>query len=88
MNVEFRRSFVRDLEVIRDSRLKQRVRDVIVAVEAAKVLAEVGNVRKLRDEDIYYRIRVGEYRIGLIWDGEIVAFVRFLHRKDIYRYFP
>lgn len=88
MNVEFRRSLVRDLEKITDSRLKQRVREAILAVEEAHTLAEVANVRKLRDGELYYRIRVGDYRIGLAWQGETVVFVRFLHRKDLYRYFP
>lgn len=88
MKVEFRRSFVKDLEKITDHRLRQRVREVILAVEEAKAMAEVSHVRKLRDGEIYYRIRVGDYRIGVVWDGETVVFVRFLHRKDIYRYFP
>jgi hypothetical protein len=26
--------------------------------------------------------------MGLIIEGDIVVFVRFLHRSDIYRYFP
>ena len=46
------------------------------------------NLRKLRGSDRYYRIRVGEYRVGLSVEGDTVTFVRFLHRKDVYRYFP
>jgi len=88
MNVEFRRSFAKDLEKITDRRLKQQVREVILTVEEAKTLADIGHVRKLRDGEGYYRIRVGDYRIGIIWDKETVVFVRFLHRKDLYRYFP
>jgi len=64
------------------------VSDVILAVEGTKTLADVGHVRKLRDGESYYRIRVGDYRIGVALDGNIVVFVRFLHRKDLYRYFP
>jgi mRNA interferase RelE/StbE len=55
MNVEFRRSFVKDLEKIADNRLRQRVREVILAVEGAKALADVGHVRKLRDGESYCR---------------------------------
>lgn len=88
MNVEFRRSFVKDLEKTADSRLRQRVREVIVAVESAQTLADVGHVRKLRDGENYYRIRVGDYRLGLLWEGDTIVFVRFLHRKDLYRVFP
>lgn len=88
MNVEFRRSFVRDLEKIKDSRLTHRVREVIIAVEGAQALAEIANVRKLRHGESHYRIRVGDYRVGIALEGETVVFVRFLHRKDLYRYFP
>lgn len=87
MNVEFRRSFVRDLEKIKDSRLTHRVREVIIAVEGAQALAEITNVRKLRHGESHYRIRVGDYRVGIALEGETVVFVRFLHRKDLYRYF-
>jgi mRNA-degrading endonuclease RelE of RelBE toxin-antitoxin system len=31
---------------------------------------------------------VGNYRLGLIIEAETVIFVRVLHRKEIYRYFP
>ncbi|MGH2412635.1 MAG: type II toxin-antitoxin system RelE family toxin, partial [Microcystaceae cyanobacterium] len=35
-----------------------------------------------------YRIRLGDYRIGLFIEGKTVTFARVLHRKEIYRYFP
>ena len=57
-------------------------------VEQAQHLGQVANLKKLRGGGNYYRIRVGDYRIGLIVEGDAVTFVRFLHRKDIYRYFP
>jgi len=38
--------------------------------------------------DRYYRIKIGDYRIGMTVEGNLVTLVRFLHRKDIYRYFP
>ena len=35
-----------------------------------------------------YRIRVGDYRLGLVFDGGTMTFVRCLNRREIYRYFP
>ena len=35
-----------------------------------------------------YKARFGSYRVGLIVDGDVVVFARFLDRKEIYRYFP
>lgn len=88
MNVEFKGSFARDLKRIRDNDLKRRVKEIIELVERVQSLQEVQNVKKLRGGDCYYRIRVGDYRIGLLEVGDTVTFVRLLHRKDIYRYFP
>lgn len=88
MKVEFKRSFVKDLKRIRDKGLKKRARETIELVEQAQNLQEVGNIKTLRGGDRYYRIRIGDYRLGLLLEGDTVIFVRFLHRKDIYSYFP
>jgi mRNA interferase RelE/StbE len=88
VNVEFKSSFVRDLKHIRDKALKERVKETIELVEQAQSFPEIGNVKKLRGGDRYYRIRIGDYRLGLVLEDDTVTFVRFLHRKDLYRYFP
>ncbi len=88
MKVEFKSSFAKDLKKVKDTDLKARVKQVIELVEKAKSLQEIKDIKKLKGDDRYYRIRIGDYRVGLILEGETVACVRFLHRKDIYRYFP
>ena len=88
MNIEFKGSFAKDLKRIRDQSLKSRVKEVVELVEQADTLQEIGSVRKLRGGDQYYRIRIGDYRMGLILEKDTVIFVRFLHRKDVYKYFP
>lgn len=88
MKVEFKASFARDLKKIKDKSLRARVKELIEVVEQAQGLQEIEGLRKLRGDAGYYRIRMGEYRLGLLIEGDTVTFVRFLHRKDIYRYFP
>jgi mRNA interferase RelE/StbE len=88
MNVEFRKSFEKDLRKIRDTELLERIRSVIEEVEAIEILTDLINVKKLKAEGDYYRIRVGDYRIGISVDEDTVLFIRVLNRKDIYRYFP
>ena len=88
MKVEFKRSFVKDLERVKDKGLKERVTQTIERVEEAKTLQEIGKLKRLRGGELYYRITVGDYRLGLMLEGDTVILVRFLHRKDIYRYFP
>ena len=88
LKVEFKSSFVKDLKKIQDPGLKARLKQTIESVEQAGDLPSLDDIKKLKGGDRYYRIRIGDYRIGLILENETVVFVRFLHRKDIYRYFP
>lgn len=88
MNVEFRKSFEKDLEGLRDTSLLKKIKSVIEEVENAVSLAEVNNVKKLKADGDYYRIRVGDYRIGIAVSEDVVIFVRVLHRREVYRYFP
>ncbi|RUR76738.1 type II toxin-antitoxin system RelE/ParE family toxin [Chlorogloeopsis fritschii PCC 9212] len=88
MKAEFRKSFEKDLGKIQDEDLLLRIKNVIEQVEIAESLLEISNIKKLKADGNYYRIRVGDYRIGFAEDENMITFVRVLHRKEIYRYFP
>jgi len=88
LKVEFRKRFLKDLEVVAHKNLRRRIKQTIERVEQARSLHEVQGIKKLRGGEGYYRIRMGDYRLGLVLRADTVIFVRFLHRKDVYRYFP
>lgn len=87
MKVHFREDFLKDTKALEDGALRKRIGEVIRQVEQAATLQDVRNVKKLKGTNHYYRIRVGDYRLGLILQKGTVVFARCLHRKDIYRYF-
>jgi mRNA interferase RelE/StbE len=88
VNVSFRSSFARDLNRITDKSLLRRVREAIDNVEQAQSINDLPNLKKLKSNKNYYRLRIGDYRIGLALEDDALVFVRFLNRKEIYRYFP
>ena len=88
MNTAFRKSFDADLSVIRDAALLRRIKKVIEQVEAARTFQQIPNLKRLEASGKYYRIRVGDYRLGFVFEQGTVTFVRCLDRKNIYRYFP
>jgi mRNA interferase RelE/StbE len=88
VKVIFRRSFAKDVKKIRGKALRQEVQAVIEQLEQRTSLHDIPNVKHLTSEDPYYRIRIGEYRLGLLMEDDTVTVIRFLHRRDIYRYFP
>ncbi len=88
MQVSFEASFARDLKRLKDRRLRERVRQIIEEAKNAKNLVDIKNLNKISGYTTFYRIRFGDYRVGIeVVRGEII-FVRILHRKEIYRYFP
>lgn len=88
MKVQFRESFAKDLRNIRDRRTLAKVKSLVRLIENAQTLDQVTNLKKLAGGKSYYRVRIGSFRLGLVAEGAMVTFVRFLHRKEIYRYFP
>ena len=89
MKTAFKKSFVKDLKkYAKDKTLLDRIHKTITEVEASKNIASIKNMKKLKAEGSYYRIRLGNFRIGIIIENETVTFVRVLHRNEIYRYFP
>ena len=89
MRTDFRKSFARDLRRRKnDSDFLDRVKEAIEDVELSETTSRITNLKKLKGESGYYRIRFGNYRIGIKIEDDLVIFIRALHRKDIYRYFP
>lgn len=88
MNVRFKKQFAKDLDKLSEAGIRTEIAAVIKAVEAVAHLGELANVKKLRGYKTAYRIRIGEYRLGLVVEGQEVVFVRVAHRRDIYRLFP
>jgi mRNA interferase RelE/StbE len=93
MKIIFKKSFAGDLKKRKnDSDFTFRVKEVIQEVEKAENILDIPDLKKLTNENIYYRIRTGNFRIGIkivsVESDTVVIFVRALHRKDIYRKFP
>jgi mRNA interferase RelE/StbE len=83
----FRASFAKDLRSIKSKEILSRIKEVVEQVEKAQSLQEITNIKKLKGGRNYYRIRIGEYRIGLIIENDEISFTGCLNRKEIYRYF-
>lgn len=70
MQVIFLRSFAKDLKKIRQKTLRREVQLVIEQIEQCTNLYDLPNVKHLSSEGQYYRIRIGEYRLGLLLEND------------------
>ena len=88
MELEYRTSFIRDLRRVRSADMRGKVERAIADLEAASTIAEIPGAARIKGEGHYYRIRLGDYRLGIALESDVATLVRFLHRRDIYRFFP
>ena len=89
MIVEFDKSFFKYLAKIRDNSILRKVKNKILELEDANSLNNIRNHKKLTGFKYYYRIRIGDYRLGIeLIDENTIRLIIIAHRKDIYKKFP
>ncbi len=88
MKVDFKKSFLKELKKLKNNKLKSLIAECIIQVESAENISSIKNLKKLTGYDVYFRIRIGDYRIGVKIEKNVVYFVVFEHRKEIYKKFP
>ena len=88
MNVRYQKRFLKDLARIPSKRRKRIEQFVFDEVPSLGAISESGKVEQMTGYPGFYKVRFGDYRIGLKIQNDTVFFERVLHRKDIYRFFP
>jgi len=88
MNFEFEKAFVKDFRKLKNKELASSILEVIKQISEADSPNEIVNLKKLSGYKSAFRIRIGDYRIGIVIEKNIVTFVAFAHRKEIYHRFP
>jgi mRNA interferase RelE/StbE len=88
VKVQYRKRFLKELAEVPAAQrreIEQFVFDEFIALQS---ISESGKIERMKGYPGFYKIRFGEYRVGLKLEGDTVILERVLHRKDIYRYFP
>ena len=89
MNTKYLPSFLKDLKALKSTPEFASIKALVFEeIPAIPDFEDIRNLKKLKGTENCYRLRIGDYRIGLIFKDETITFVRVLHRKEIYRYFP
>jgi mRNA interferase RelE/StbE len=87
--VVYKRTFLKDLARL-PSHVRERVKEIAFGEEFKEDPFLKGKVQKMEGFTHFYKIRFGDYRVGLRIDAESkeIEFRRVLHRREIYRKFP
>ena len=88
MQIEITRKFQKQVENCVDRHISSKILNIVETVIASENMNGFPNLKKLNGFKSSYRIRLGDYRIGIIIDENTVIFAAFDHRSNIYKYFP
>ena len=88
MIVRFKKIFLKDLNKIPHEIRTQIQQIIFVDIPGTNNFVDIKRIKKIKGHKIFYRLKIGSYRIGFEYDKNALVFFRVLHRKDIYKYFP
>ena len=87
MNTIFKTSFFKDVRKTPVT-LHAELDILITTIESSQSLRDIPNVKKLKGFGTAYRIKLNSYRLCFYFENDTITIVRFLPRKDVYRFFP
>lgn len=87
MKIVVRPSANKDVKKLPKS-VKESIEQIVLQTIAVNSLSDISNLKKLKGSSNAFRIKTGNYRIGIFIENDTIIISRILHRKDIYRYFP
>ncbi|SMO34271.1 type II toxin-antitoxin system RelE family toxin [Gracilimonas mengyeensis] len=88
MKIIYAISFKKDLSKINDRNTRQQIKRAIQKAKKVDDFKKITNIKSIKGEKNAFRLRAGDYRIGLYLHEDTLELVRVAHRKDIYRLFP
>jgi mRNA interferase RelE/StbE len=88
MQILYEKSFYKDIAKFTDKSINYKLLKLIESLKSINNVSEINSLRKMSGYANYYRIRIGDYRLGIKFDNNKITLIRFLHRREIYKYFP
>lgn len=88
VKIKILRTFIKDVKKIKNKTLLKKVAEAVINIKTAETIKAVKDIKKLKGYETAYRIKIGDYRIGLFLENDEILLSRFIKREDIYKKFP
>lgn len=88
MNYDISKTFKKEYEKLRNKKLASEILDTIENIENASDIRDIKNLSHIIGNKTAYRIRIGDYRIGVFYENDCIELACFDHRSKIYKRFP
>jgi len=88
ISVSISEKFLKELAKIPSKERTKIEQFVFVEINTIDSISQLQKLEKLQGNSASYKICFGNYRVGVNVDHNAITFMRVLHRKEIYKYFP
>ena len=88
MVVQYNKKFLKDLSSLPKKDREKVENFVFEEISQYNSSSQINKLEKRSGYQHYYKIRFGNYRLGIKLEEENLTFERVLHRKEIYKLFP
>ena len=88
MEILYLRQALKDVNKIKNDKLRSKLLDVVVDLKLAQNLSEIKNVKPMSGYSDAYIIRISDCRLGIYYSEDTITIARFVKREDIYNLFP
>ena len=76
MEISFKKSFIKDFKNLPNNVQKRVKKLIFEEIPNKNNILDIPNIKKLKGNSDYYRIRIGDYRIGFKYDNGKIIFYR------------
>jgi len=89
MKIEYEKRFLKELFKLQDKQIKEMVEKFVFnELPLFNSLRDAQKIEKMSGYKEYYKVRFGNYRIGIKKENETIIIKTIKHRREIYKFFP
>jgi mRNA interferase RelE/StbE len=89
VQVTYTKTFLKDLAKVTPIKRRQQIEKFVFEdLHLLSFIENSGNIEKMTGYKNHYKVRFGDYRVGLLKNNNTIELQRVLNRKEIYKFFP
>lgn len=89
MQVTYTKTFLKDLSKVTPQKRRTQIENfVFEQLPRLLNIESLGNIEKMTGYKDYFKVRFGDYRVGVFKNKNTLELKRVLNRKEIYKFFP
>jgi mRNA interferase RelE/StbE len=88
MKISYSKKFLKQLAGV-PSETRVKIEDFVFnELVSVSSISSLGKVEKMQGYDGFYKVRFGNYRLGLVIENDVITVKTVMHRREIYKFFP